>query len=85
LLVFNRTLLGKQLWRYGPEREALWRVVEDSKFGSSWSGWRSNGPLGHMGWGYGRILGVEGSFQVIPDLSKKASMLDSDMICGVEI
>ena len=49
--------------------------MEDSKFGSSWSGWCSNEPLGHMGWGYERILGgVEGSFQVIPDLSEKASM-----------
>jgi hypothetical protein len=45
----------------------------------------SNEPLGHMGWGYERILGVEGSFQVIPDLSKKASMLDSNMICDVRI
>jgi hypothetical protein len=40
-----------------------------------------------MGWGNGRILrGVGGSFQVIPNLRwKMALMLDSGMICSIEI
>jgi hypothetical protein len=49
--MFNRALLGKWLWRYGLEREAWWRVVVDSKFGSSWGGWCSNEPLGAFGVG----------------------------------
>jgi hypothetical protein len=36
---FNRTLLGKWLWRYGHEREAWWRVVVEAKYGSMWGGW----------------------------------------------
>jgi hypothetical protein len=38
LLVFNRALLGKWLWRYGIERDAWWRVVVDSKYGNFWGG-----------------------------------------------
>jgi hypothetical protein len=36
LLMFNRVLLEKWLWRYVHEREAWWRVMVDSKFGNSW-------------------------------------------------
>jgi hypothetical protein len=42
--VFNRTLLGKWLSRYGMERDAWWRVVVDSKFRSLWGGWCSVEP-----------------------------------------
>jgi len=49
--VFNRALLGKWLWRYGLEREAWWRMVVDSKFGSSWNGWSSSKPLVAFGVG----------------------------------
>jgi hypothetical protein len=38
---FNRALLGKWLWRYGREREALWRLVIDAKFESLKGGWCS--------------------------------------------
>jgi hypothetical protein len=34
LRTFNQALLGKWLWRYGYERDAWWRVVVDSKYGS---------------------------------------------------
>jgi hypothetical protein len=42
-------------------------------------------PLGHMGWGYERILeGGGGCFLVIPDLSRKmAPRSNFGMICGV--
>jgi hypothetical protein len=49
LMVFNRALLGKWLWRNGLERDAWWRVVVDSKYGSLWGGWcsfESGGALG---------------------------------------
>jgi hypothetical protein len=32
--LFNRALLGKWLWRFGNERESLWRHVILSKYGS---------------------------------------------------
>jgi hypothetical protein len=35
---FNKALLGKWLWWYGSERDALWRLVVDAKYGSSWGG-----------------------------------------------
>lgn len=33
-LLFNRALLGKWLWCYAMEREALWRKVVNVKYGS---------------------------------------------------
>ena len=39
LRLFNRALLGKWLWRFGNEREALWRQVILSKYGSLQGGW----------------------------------------------
>ena len=49
LSLFNQALLGKWLWRFGIEKDALWRQVIESKYGSLWGGWRSrlvNGPYG---------------------------------------
>jgi hypothetical protein len=46
---FNRALLGKWLWRYGTEREALWRRVIDVKYGSMWGGWCTNVGRGSYG------------------------------------
>lgn len=51
LLMFNRALLGKWLWRFGIERDAWWRVAVDSKFGSLWGGWCSLEPVGAFGVG----------------------------------
>jgi hypothetical protein len=51
LRIFNQTLLGKWLWRYAHEREALWRSVVDAKYGSSWAGWCSLDPHGSHGVG----------------------------------
>ncbi len=39
--LFNRALLGKWLWRYGNERESLWRLIIHSKYGSLPGGWTS--------------------------------------------
>jgi hypothetical protein len=51
LLMFNRTLLGKWLWQFGIDRDAWWRVVVDSKFGSLWGGWCSLESVGDFGVG----------------------------------
>jgi hypothetical protein len=49
LLMFNRTLLGKWLWCYAYEREVLWRLVVNIKYGSQWGGWCLNLVNGSYG------------------------------------
>jgi hypothetical protein len=49
--MFNCTLLGKWLWRFGIERDIWWRVAVDSKFGSLWGEWCSREPVGAFGVG----------------------------------
>jgi len=51
LVIFNRALLGKWLWRFRLERDAWWRGVIDSKFGSMWGGWCSQELVGAFGVG----------------------------------
>uniref|UniRef100_A0A2N9F8U3 Reverse transcriptase domain-containing protein n=1 Tax=Fagus sylvatica TaxID=28930 RepID=A0A2N9F8U3_FAGSY len=46
---FNQALLGKWLWRYGRERDALWRRVVEAKYGSLWGGWCSKDVKGSYG------------------------------------
>jgi hypothetical protein len=41
LQIFNKALLGKWLWRFGNEREALWRLVIVAKYGEQHGGWSS--------------------------------------------
>ncbi|KAL4638131.1 hypothetical protein ACB092_03G128100 [Castanea dentata] len=42
---FNSTLLGKWLWRYGLENDALWRRVIKAKYGNEWGGWYTKSNL----------------------------------------
>ena len=47
--LFNIALLGKWLWRFGIEEDALWRQVIELKYGCLWGGWCTrfvNGPYG---------------------------------------
>uniref|UniRef100_A0A7N2LLU4 Reverse transcriptase zinc-binding domain-containing protein n=1 Tax=Quercus lobata TaxID=97700 RepID=A0A7N2LLU4_QUELO len=39
--LFNEALLGKWLWRFGLEKDALWRQVIEVKYGYRWGGWCS--------------------------------------------
>ena len=53
LRTFNIALLGKWLWRFGQERDALWRQVIEVKNGCDWGGWcssSSSGPYGVNLW-----------------------------------
>jgi len=49
LHLFNRAFLGKWLWRYAIEMEALWRSVVEVKYGIMWGGWCSNEVFGSYG------------------------------------
>ena len=48
---FNEALLGKWLWHFGVEREALWRRVVLEKYGSMEAGWTTKVPIGLYGVG----------------------------------
>ena len=51
--LFNEVSLGKWLWRFGLEKDALWRKVIEVKYGCRWGGWCSNfvfGPYGISLW-----------------------------------
>ena len=43
---FNFALLGKWLWRYGIERNSLWRKVIEAKYGDKRGGWCTKPVLG---------------------------------------
>ena len=53
---FNEALLGKWLWRFGTEREALWRKVVVTKYGILAGGWMSNIPTGPHGVGLWKLI-----------------------------
>jgi hypothetical protein len=53
LKLFNEAYLGKWLWKYGLEQEALWRKVVDRKYNSLEGGWSTTvikGPHGVSLW-----------------------------------
>uniref|UniRef100_A0A2N9HBE7 Reverse transcriptase domain-containing protein n=1 Tax=Fagus sylvatica TaxID=28930 RepID=A0A2N9HBE7_FAGSY len=51
LRFFNQSLLGKWLWRYRMDGEALWRKVVEVKYGIIWGGWCSKEICGTHGVG----------------------------------
>jgi hypothetical protein len=55
LRIFNKALLGKWLWRFGNEREALWRQVIVAKYGILMGGGLLGRLLVPMGSVYGKI------------------------------
>ena len=51
LILTNKALLGKWLWRFGMEGDHLWRRVIMAKFGSDLGGWRTKPIRGPHGCG----------------------------------
>ena len=52
---FYSALLGKWLWMYGMEADALWRRVIEAKYGNFWGGWctkKVSSPYGVSLWRY---------------------------------
>ena len=41
ILTVKLNNLGKWLWRYGLETDALWRRVIEAKYGNTWGGWHT--------------------------------------------
>ena len=56
LTTFNKTLLGKWLWRFGVEETRFWRRVVALKFGEEWGGWTSKLDRGVHGYGLWRSI-----------------------------
>jgi hypothetical protein len=59
LILFNRALLGKWLWRYGKEEDALWRQVICSRYGSSHGGWTTREVAGPHGFSLWKLIRKE--------------------------
>jgi hypothetical protein len=70
LKTFNRALLGKWLWCYGSERDAWWRVVVDSKYGSLRGGWCSLKPTGAFGVGVGVWKNIRKGWDSFPHYTR---------------
>ena len=52
LVLFNRALLGKWMWRFARERDKLWRrVVAATKYGIGRGDWCSRTVIGSHGQG----------------------------------
>ena len=49
--LFNEAFLGKWLWKFGIERDALWRQVIEMKYGYVWGGWCTRSIFGPYGIG----------------------------------
>ena len=47
LRLFNEILLGKWLWKFGLERDALLRQVIEVKYGCVWEGWCTTSVSGY--------------------------------------
>jgi hypothetical protein len=56
MIQFNRALLGKWLWRFAMEMDALWRKVVDIKYGSMSGGWCSKEVGGSFGVGVWKCI-----------------------------
>lgn len=55
LVLFNKTLLGKWLWRFGVERESFWREIIGAKYDVMEGGWctaNGHGSYGVSVWRY---------------------------------
>ena len=62
----NEALLGKWLWRFGIEKDALWRQVIEMKYGSVWGGWCTKSMNGLYGVGLWKNISQGWPFFLTP-------------------
>ena len=51
IVILNRALLGKWIWRFACEKDNLWKLVITTKYGQEDHGWRSKKASGAVGVG----------------------------------
>ena len=51
LTLLNKALLGKWIWRFACDKEALWKQVLMAKYGQEDCGWRTKKVVGAFGVG----------------------------------
>ena len=51
IVILNRALLGKWIWRFACEKDNLWKQVITTKHGQEDHGWRSKKASGAVGVG----------------------------------
>ncbi|KAG6698035.1 hypothetical protein I3843_08G001900 [Carya illinoinensis] len=56
LRTFNKALLGKWLWQYHLEGDALWKNILECKYGSEWGGWCTKEVRGAYGVGVWKFI-----------------------------
>uniref|UniRef100_A0A2N9FWA0 Reverse transcriptase domain-containing protein n=1 Tax=Fagus sylvatica TaxID=28930 RepID=A0A2N9FWA0_FAGSY len=61
LVVFNKALLGKWLWRFGIEESKLWLRVIATKYGVNSGGWSTQNTWGSHGCGLWRSISASWS------------------------
>uniref|UniRef100_A0A2N9FJQ0 Reverse transcriptase zinc-binding domain-containing protein n=1 Tax=Fagus sylvatica TaxID=28930 RepID=A0A2N9FJQ0_FAGSY len=74
---FNEALLGKWLWRFGVEREVLWRQVVMVKCGALEGGWTSKMPTGTYGVGLWKFIRFGPLKSAYPELYRIARAKDA--------
>ncbi|RVW95180.1 LINE-1 retrotransposable element ORF2 protein [Vitis vinifera] len=57
LVLLNKALLGKWVWRFAIDRDVLWKQVIIAKYGQEGHGWRAKKAYGTIEWGFGRKYG----------------------------
>uniref|UniRef100_A0A2N9IZD1 Reverse transcriptase domain-containing protein n=1 Tax=Fagus sylvatica TaxID=28930 RepID=A0A2N9IZD1_FAGSY len=86
LVLTNKALQGKWLWRFGLEGHHLWRRVLVAKFGSDLGGWRTNSSRGPHGCGLwkGIMSGWDDYFQHVEFVVGQGTRISfwKDKWCG---
>ncbi|RVW45836.1 putative ribonuclease H protein [Vitis vinifera] len=66
LTLLNKVLLGKWIWRFACDKEALWKQVLLAKYGQEDFSWRNKRLRVRLGWGFERRF--KGSWLVLGKL-----------------
>ena len=62
IVLLNKALLGKWIWRFAFEKDLLWKKVIRVKYGQEGCGWRTNEARGTFGVGVWKEILKEASW-----------------------